>query len=247
LLENFEPLRKILELEQQKGYSDSAVIGGLDKFLRNWAAKVADSITSPRLLSRFRKLAKSGYASLDRQQRKEWVGSMLLFMAETDSQEGGSKPTKSNTRRSSRAKPGAATGPTPAVVTGIGLDSPVTVIKGVSTGLAARFGKLGVRTVRDLLYFFPHRHLDYSQVKFVSQLAEGEEQTIEANVWQSQVTMLGGRRGTEAIVGDETGNVRVVWFNQPYLAKKLATNTRIVLSGRVSLFKGHYVFESPEW
>ena len=57
----------------------------------------------------------------------------------------------------------------------------------------------------------------------------------------------GGRRGTEAIVGDETGNVRVVWFNQPYLAKKLPTNTRVVLSGRVSLFGGRHVFESPEW
>jgi len=66
-------------------------------------------------------------------------------------------------------------------------------------------------------------------------------------VWQAQVTMLGGRRGTEAIVGDETGNVRVVWFNQPYLAKKLPTNTKIVLSGKVSLFHGRPVFESPEW
>jgi ATP-dependent DNA helicase RecG len=52
---------------------------------------------------------------------------------------------------------------------------------------------------------------------------------------------------TEAIVGDETGNVRVVWFNNPYLAKKLTTNTRVVLSGRVSLFGGRHVFESPEW
>ncbi|GAH96029.1 unnamed protein product, partial [marine sediment metagenome] len=120
-------------------------------------------------------------------------------------------------------------------------------LRGVSTSLAAKFNRLGVKTIRDLLYFFPHRHLDYSQRKYISQLAEGEEQTIIANVWQAQVTMLGGRRGTEAIVGDETGNVRVVWFNNPYLAKKLPTNARIVLSGRVSLFGGRHVFESPEW
>ena len=101
--------------------------------------------------------------------------------------------------------------------------------------------------MRDLLYFFPHRHLDYSKLKFISQLAEGEEQTIVANVWQAQETRPGGRRSTEAIVGDETGNIRVVWFNQPYLAKKLTTNEKIMLSGRVSLFKGHHVFLSPEW
>ncbi|MFC2008024.1 ATP-dependent DNA helicase RecG, partial [Chloroflexota bacterium] len=96
----------------------------------------------------------------------------------------------------------------------------------------------------DLLFFFPHRHLDYSQVKFVSQLTAGDEQTIEANVWQASVTLL---RGTEAIVGDETGNIRVVWFNQPYQAKNLRTNSRIVISGKISLFKDQLVFESPEW
>ncbi len=127
------------------------------------------------------------------------------------------------------------------------IDLPITTLKGVSTSLAAKFKRLGVETIRDLLYFFPHRHLDYSQRKYISQLTEGEEQTIIANVWQAQVIMPGGRRSTEAIVGDETGNVRVVWFNNPYLVKKLPTNTRVVLSGRVGLFGGRLVFESPEW
>ncbi|MCL0047423.1 ATP-dependent DNA helicase RecG, partial [Thermodesulfovibrionales bacterium] len=117
----------------------------------------------------------------------------------------------------------------------------------MSSSLATKFNKLGVKTIRDLLYFFPRRHLDYSQRKSISQLSEGEEQTIIANVWQAQVASLGGRRGTEAIVGDETGNVRVVWFNNPYLAKQLTTNKQVVLSGRVSLFSGRHVFESPEW
>ena len=36
---DIDSLRKILELEQKKGYSDSAVIGGLDKFMRQWADK----------------------------------------------------------------------------------------------------------------------------------------------------------------------------------------------------------------
>jgi len=127
------------------------------------------------------------------------------------------------------------------------LDAPITAIRGISSSLAAKFNKLGVKTARDLLYFFPHRHLDYSQRKPIAQLSEGKEETIVANVWQAQEIRLGGRRSTEAIVGDETGNVRVVWFNNPYLAKKLATNTRLVISGRVSLFKGRYVFQSPEW
>ncbi len=245
---DFEPLRKILELEQKKGYVDSAVIGGLDRFLRNWAGQAVESIANPRLLKHFHHLINASYASLTKQQRKEWVNSVLDLVGEAAGAEGDeAKPPEKVTAPLARIKKTPAAGKLSSPVRGYSIDSPITIVKGISSSLATKFGKLGLKTVRDLLYFFPHRHLDYSQVKFISQLSEGEEQTIMANVWQAGVTRLGYRRGTEAIVGDETGNVRVVWFNQPYLAKRLPTNTRIVLSGRVTLFKGRHVFESPEW
>ena len=244
---SFEPLHKILELEQKKGYDNTAVIGGLDRFLKNWAGQVAEAIPDRSLLQRFQRLiAKTDYASLSISQRREWVDSVFLLLAEieggapVEAEPKGKAPPSPKTRRAKTIK---AVAP----VSGSGLDSPITTVRGISTSLATKFGKLGVKTVRDLLYFFPHRHLDYSQIKHISQLTEGDEQTIMANVWQARVTRLGYRQGTEAIVGDETGNMRVVWFNQPYLAKRLATNARIVLSGRVSLFKGRPVFESPEW
>jgi len=242
---NIEPLHKILELEHRKGYADSAVFGGLDKFLRNWASQAIASVTNPQLLNRFHKLhlVNPNYASLTKQQRKEWVKAVLDFLAEEELREaerGKAKLTPVANKPSSRAR-------VPRAVVNQSIDSPITVIRGISSSLATKFSKLGVKTVRELLYFFPHRHLDYSQRKSISQLTEGAEETIIANVWQAQETRLGGRRSTEAVVGDETGNVRIVWFNNPYLAKKLATNTRIVVSGRVSLFNGRHVFESPEW
>jgi ATP-dependent DNA helicase RecG len=240
---NIEALRKIIELECEKGYQDSAVIGGLDRFLHRWAGQAAESITDPQLLSHFRRLRldDSKYASLTRERRKRWLDGVSEFLSEAE--KGEVKPPKESV-----VPPVAAKRPSEGQkVAGQSLDSPITHIKGVSTAMAAKFNRLGVKTIRDLLYFFPHRHLDYSQRKYISQLAEGEEQTIMANVWQAGETRLGGRRGTEAIVGDETGNVRVVWFNNPYLAKKLPTNARVVISGRVALFGGRHVFESPEW
>jgi len=242
---NTESLYKILKLEHQKGYTDSAVFGGLDKFLKHWTGQAMESVTDLQLRNRFHqlRLVNPKYASLTKQQRKEWVGAVLDFLAgeELRGAEGGkAKLTPVANKLSSRSR-------MPRTVVRGSIDSPITVIRGISSGLATKFGKLGVKTVRDLLYFFPHRHLDYSQRKFISQLTEGEEETIIANVWQAQEARLGGRRSTEAIVGDETGNVRIVWFNNPYLAKKLTTNTRIVVSGRVSLFNGRHVFESPEW
>ncbi|MCD6453236.1 MAG: ATP-dependent DNA helicase RecG [Dehalococcoidales bacterium] len=239
-----KPLRNILELERRRGYPNRAVIGGVDKFLHYWSAQAIESVINPRLQARFRrlKLINSHYASLTPSQREQWAGEVLGFLIELESP---------NSVKEISSQPPAVPKSTPtpkplSAVTG-SLDSPITVVKGISLNLAARFNKLGVSTIRDLLYFFPHRHLDYSQKKSISQLEEGEEETIIANIWQAREVRLGGRRSTEAIVGDETGNVRIVWFNNPYLVKRLTVNTRVVISGRVSQFNNRYVFESPEW
>ncbi|MCJ7605232.1 MAG: ATP-dependent DNA helicase RecG [Dehalococcoidales bacterium] len=248
---NTEALRKILDIEKQRGYINSAVIGGLDKFLENWSAAAAKSMPNPQQLARFRKLFKTGYAAMSREKRRDWIAGVLAFLDESGPNDSrpaeavAGKPQKAAPVSRKKTAPRPEKEPSPAAVHV--LDSPVTIVKGISTALSAKFLKMGVKTVRDLLYFFPHRHLDYSQLKSISELKEGEEQTIVANVWQAQETRPGGRRSTEAIVGDATGNMRAVWFNQPYLAKTLTTNARIMLSGRVSLFRGQHVFQSPEW
>jgi ATP-dependent DNA helicase RecG len=244
---NTEPLLKILDLEQKKGYEDSAVFGGLDRFLKNWSGQAVESIVNPRLLRRFRQLFRSDYASMSVEQRREWVNGVLGFLADMEGRDNAAGTPAASPVAPPAKKSILKVKKQSVPASGNSLDSPVTVVRGISTNLAGKFGKLGVKTVRDLLYFFPHRHLDYSKIKLISQLAEGEEQTIVANVWQAQETRPGGRRSTEAIVGDETGNIRVVWYNQPYLVKKLTTNNRIVLSGRVSVFRGQHVFQSPEW
>jgi ATP-dependent DNA helicase RecG len=240
-------LRKILELEQKKGCSDSAVIGGLDKFIRQWTDKTIEITTAPSLLAKFQKLhlRDSKYASLTPKQREVWIKNILSLANEIES---GTvlKPAPVRNISVKPEKPKLSPKLT-TVVTGQSLDASITTIKGISAGFAAKFGKLGVKSIRDLLYFFPGRHADYSQMKTVSQLREGQEETIVANVWEAKITMPGGRRSTEAIVGDETGNVRVMWFSNPWLAKTLQPNMKIVLSGKVKLFNGRFVFESPEW
>ena len=240
-------LRKILELEQKKGCSDSAVIGGLDKFIRQWADKTIEVITAPSLLAKFQKLhlRDSKYASLTPKQREAWNKSVLLLVVEIESGKT-AKPAPARKISVKLEKP-VLKPKTTKISSDQSLDTSITTIKGISAGFAAKFGKLGVTTIRDLLYFFPGRHVDYSQMKTVSQLREGQEETIVANVWEAKITMPGGRRSTEAIVGDETGNVRAMWFNNPWLAKTLQPNMKIVLSGKVKLFNGRFVFESPEW
>jgi ATP-dependent DNA helicase RecG len=250
-----DSLRNVLELERRKGYTDKAVIGGLDKFLHKQAGQIRQSINNPQLVSGFDELnlANSNYGSYGVDERKEWMTNVLGWldklekMANTKSSQ---EPVVSSQRSGDRSQKTEVSSQEPVVSSQKrreGLDSPITVIKGIAPTVANKFAKLNVRTLGDLLYFFPRRYVDYSRRKPISELIEGEEQTTIGTIWQARVATLGNRKGTEAIVGDETGNIRVVWFNQPYLAKSFRTNSRVVISGTVGVFKGHKVFESPEW
>lgn len=244
-----EPLRTILKLECQRGYADTAVIGGLDRYLLNWSKQNRDKlVSSQQYLARFKALGLSApvYATLDKERRKSWIDEFLDWLAEVEKATAATPQTKrpvSPKATKRKVSPTTVTS-APRVVN---LDSPVTAVKGIKDSLAAKLGKLGVKTIRDLLYFFPRLHLDYSQRKCIVELETGEDQTILATIWEARVVRLGGRKATEITLGDETGNVRAVWFNQPYLAKKFLTNAQLVVSGRVAEFKGRLVFESPEW
>lgn len=227
-----EALLKILELEQAKGYRNTAVIGGLDSYLHSHLNKIKDNSQSL-FISQICPPGFS-YAALTQDKRKEWAERAHRHLSRVTAVDGEPANKVSPSRRQITTSDSS-------------LDSSITVLNGVGPTIAHKFARLGVKTVRDALYFFPRRHLDYGNRRLVSDLEVGTEQTLIATVWEARQVTLGNRRGTEAIVGDETGNARVVWFNQPYLAKSLRTNAQIVLSGKVELFKGKKVFESPEW
>ena len=236
-------LHKILELEVEKGYRDVAVVGGLDRYLERLSGELPQ------------KLLPVSYASLDAGQRGEWVDSVFRWMdgsgrvSEADSTNKASVGTGEEIKSSVEARSRRETSAKTEIDLDVydKLDSPITVVKGVSDRLLPKFRRLGVVTVRDMLYFFPRRHLDYSNRKSIAELKVGEEQTVVATLWQAKETFIGGRKSTEAGIGDDSGNMRVVWFNQPYLAKQLRTNSRLVLSGKVSMYKGVKVFQSPEY
>jgi ATP-dependent DNA helicase RecG len=254
---DFGALKKILELEQKKGYADSAVIGGLDKFINFNAGKISDSVVDIKIKGKLSGLfsPEPGYALMTKQQRKAWADSVLELLRRLNNPEPEKvidvPPPKieslSNSDDKLREKVKLPSRGNPVAGSKLSLDVPVTHVKGISSVLGKKFEKLGVQTIRDLLYYFPHRHLDYSQRAFINSLAIGEENTIIANIWQAREIQLRTRRCTEATVGDETGNIRIVWFNQPYLAKALKTGDKVIISGKVTVFNGMPVFESPEW
>ena len=130
----------------------------------------------------------------------------------------------------------------------MGLDAPVTVMVGISRGYAEKFVKLGVTTIRDLLYLFPRRYDDYRNLKSINRLEYGEEATIIASVWDAGLRKTrGGAPIFTVTLSDGSGMLQCTWFNQPYLADKIKPKMQIVVSGKVDEYLGRLTFQSPEW
>ncbi len=129
-----------------------------------------------------------------------------------------------------------------------GLKAPLTAIRGVGAKQAERLARLGLNTIRDVLYFFPRRYDDYSNLKPINRLEYGEEVTIIARVWDAGTRQTrNGATLFKAVLSDGTGFIEATWFNQPYLAERIRPGDQIVISGKVEEYLGHLCFTSPEW
>ena len=253
-----DSFRKILNLEERKGFKDTAVVGGLDRFLECHALAFTAMAGDDDLSG----LVSVPYRDLTPSQRQEWVSNWLVRLGDIEAPstlieeslgegELPTGPTPSDQEKEGSPLPskGSPLRPTP-IPGGVNLDSPVDRLRGVDTKLSGRLHRLGVVTIRDLLYLFPRRHNDFSGFSRISELAPGEDQTIVATVWEARETVLGQKgklKATEAVVSDETGNIRAVWIGQPYVAKVLKPNSRVALSGKVEAYKGRLQLQSPEF
>src|SRR5205085_12456514 len=102
------------------------------------------------------------------------------------------------------------------------LSADITAIPGVGPSVAAKLHNLGIRTVRDLLFYFPREHRDYSKLVKIANIPFNEVTTTMGLIWETKnVPTSGGRTRTIATISDETGKLNVTWFNQPYLLTQL--------------------------
>lgn len=232
---SLESFKNILKLEQAHNYDNTAVIGGLDRFIQRWSDELNALFQKQ---SNARTLLSCSYDDLNFAKREDLVKRWLRLLLNTGSE---------NLRGANAAK---AMKSLPRHKTCMSIDAPVTDLKGVDAKNAAKLQRLDVSSIRDLLYLFPRRHNDYSQQSKVSDLTPGSEASIIVNVWEARQIRMGKKgtlRATEAIVGDETGNLRVIWFGQTYLARQLTSGTQVALSGKVGLFRRERVLESPDY
>ena len=127
------------------------------------------------------------------------------------------------------------------------LDSPVTAVSGIGPSNAEKFARLGVKTIRDLLFLLPRRYDDFSALKPINRLEYGDEVTVIGSVWEVGTRRTrGGAEIVQAVISDGSGMIQCTWFN-PYLKDKIRRGQQIVVSGRVDEYLGRLTFQSPEW
>ena len=236
---DFAKLVKILRAEQKDGCRDRIVVGGLEKFLAVWShgAEVTDREGSVAKV----RVHLNDYAQKPVAERTIAVRETLILLGVTEQ-----KPVPEKQRIGKGADLQKIRGRIRQ--SGASLRSPVTAIRGVSSAQGKRLTRLGANTVEDMLYLFPRRYDDFSQLRTISELHYGEETTVVGVV--RDVRNQQTRRGihlTKAVISDGTGSLEVTWFNQRYLSRRLLPGRRIVLSGQVDQYLGRLTFQSPEW
>lgn len=108
--------------------------------------------------------------------------------------------------------------------------------------------RLGIKTIRDILYYFPVRYTNVSEIKLIRDLTVGDSATI-----YGRISKLKTRKAFrtkipmgEAQVEDSSGSIPVVWFNQAYMAKMVHDGDTVELSGKVSEGKHGIYLSNPE-
>ena len=127
-------------------------------------------------------------------------------------------------------------------------DLPVQYMRGVGPVRAGLLAKLGIATVGDLLYHFPARHEDRSQLAAISALRDGERQTVRAtvvNVLESHprphLTL------TKVIVSDGRSAAQCLFWNQPWIKRQLRPGMTVFVNGKVERRYGEIQISAAEW
>jgi len=127
-----------------------------------------------------------------------------------------------------------------------------TLIKDIdkmTAKLSPKFKKLGIETIQDLIFYYPYRYDDYSNLLKIKDLQPEVLTTIRV-----KIELIDSRRSfrkkmllTEALVADETGKLKIVWFNQRYVPKILYPADEVYLSGKPILTDHGIEFHNPNF
>ena len=286
-----ETLVKILKLEQDTHYKNTAVIGGLESYADNWARDAHRQAKRPEHHQLIDELVRclDGYGELeDTEERHESIKYMIgritgripppqdlppseyqneadetappppqaeadeaLDVHHTPEPEGEppvSKPEKSSAPSMPRRRHREPLSPEAVAERYAELRQPVTSLHRIGSKMAEKLDKLSIQTVEDMLFAFPRRYDDYSQMKPLNRVRPGEVVTVVAAVRSIEKKQGQGKRPYLLLsLDDGTRQLRVAFFGQLWLQRQFKRDAQVVLSGEIDLFRGELMMTNPEW
>ncbi|MEN6299738.1 MAG: ATP-dependent DNA helicase RecG [Anaerolineaceae bacterium] len=266
-------LKKYFELEDERGYDNKAIMGGIDRILETWEAEaiaenlpkeiveminqrlrdynhLSETSRSEMLDGIWSRLQKE-FPDLPPLEKKKKIPAVKItpsfsatehppvdiqppkeIEASVDTTKLKEKPVQSEIKREPLSK----------------LNAPLTAIHGIGPKHAQTLKRLQLFNLEDLLYHFPRRYIDYTQLKPINRLVYGDVVTIIGTIDQitSRKTKDGKTRLTEGIIHDGSAGLRVIWFNR-WDVNKLHNGQQISISGKIDQYLGRMVMTNPEW
>ncbi|MHC1741264.1 MAG: ATP-dependent DNA helicase RecG [Anaerolineaceae bacterium] len=269
MLASIDKLLKILTLESQNfKYADKAIIGGLEKFLPTWIHEATIEHVPADLLNQIRPIM-TGYSNASFEDRFSKIIQLInylktaypsepkiikaesIFLANQPPhivEEAPSESPKTLVDENNSPAPNI-----PKKLPGLGLNAPLKTFTGIGPTLSDYYANLGVNTLGDLLYFFPRRYDDYSQLKPINRLQLDDDLTIIATVQSIMVAPQNSKNQTrvEVVVSDGTGFLRIIFFRYGsnvarYMENQYKRGTQLVISGHVEMYLGRLQMKNPE-
>lgn len=129
------------------------------------------------------------------------------------------------------------------------LDESVQILKGIGSAKAKLLSKLGIKTIKDLIYYFPKGYKDKSHLTKIKDAASGGFYNI-IGVVGSKAIESRSRRGlliTKFVISDETGSISIVFYNNRFAKDMFKIGDSVIFSGRTSLINNMVSMECPEY
>lgn len=129
------------------------------------------------------------------------------------------------------------------------LSTPIWEVPRIGPQSQKKLNRLNIKTVGDLLFHFPHRYEDFSEIVPIAKLEIGKTVCVQGRITDIKNIRIWKRRMTitEALINDNSGTLRVTWFNQPYLINTFKKGDFLFLAGKMTAKNGKKYLSSPAY
>ena len=237
-----------LKGEADSGFANTYNKDGLENYLGEWRKSAQHANLSSAFIDTVSEILR-GYSEADVNQRAKKIASVIEVIRSKSTNQNTSEKRQDKTHKTKEPQAHVSSIATFSGTSGLGLDAPLTVLHGVGSTNAERLSKLNLFTLNDLLHHYPRRYEDYSKLVTIDQLQCDMETTVIGIVESVNTKEIPKRKFkiTEALINDNTGWLRLTWFNQPWIENQFRTGMTVAVSGKIENYLGKPVINNPQW